>query len=106
MVDVLNDPEGDDAVQALLETIADVNPEADHVVRTAYRGEVLDMITITGVSNAEVTLPETPEFQLETVESPEIEDAELKDRLIEDGKIPEDYGDETVGPAQISFEKL
>ena len=105
-VEVLNDPTLDDDVQTLLEAIAETNPDADHVSRTVYYGEPLDIVTVLGTSNADITLPEVDGFELETLTPPEIEDKELEERLFEDGKIPEGYGDETVGPAHIRFEKV
>ena len=106
MVDVLQDPAGDDDVQTLLEAISEANPDAESVVRTAYQGKPLDVVTVLGASNADVTVPEVDGFELETVMPPEIEDKSLKESLIEDGKIHEDYGDETVGPAQIAFKRV
>lgn len=105
MVDVLQDPAGDDDVQTLLEAIGDANPDADTVVRTSYHGHVLDLITVVGKDNDTVEVPEIDGFELETTEPLKPDDEEMKQQLVEDGKVPEGYWDGPLEPAQIAFER-
>ncbi len=105
MVRVFNDPEGDEHVQTLLQQIAEANPEAESVSRLTYRNEPMNMITVVGTCNADITIPDNPRFDVE-LSRPAEPDEDMKERLKEKDRVPDGYWDDTVGPATLTFQRV